>query len=127
MADPPSAVEGDDPRVARRARVIAHLLKIVDRQIGRGEEASVQEWSHLREMAAGYEGGLEAVAALESVVRKCEEQVAAKIQAGERDPERLRAGLVHFIRSVVRKKFGTAEDPAEAGTPEPLRSPAEKP
>jgi hypothetical protein len=54
------------------------------------------------------------VAALESLVRKCEEQVSAKIQAGEPDPARLRAGVVHFIRAMVEKQFPSTEGGADA-------------
>jgi hypothetical protein len=109
------ASKGDDARCARRVQVVSRLLDIVDRQIGRGERPASEVWSDLREMAAGYAGGLEAVAALESVVRKCEEQVSARIEAGEPDPARLRAGVVRFIHALVEKQLGRME--GSAATP----------
>jgi len=109
-----SAPDGEDARRARRAEVVSRLLHIVNREIGGGEPPASETWSELRELAAGYEGGLQAVAALEALVRKCEEQLVARIQAGEQNPARLRAGLVHFIHALVQKQLGSTGGRADA-------------
>lgn len=93
-------------RRQRRSQTLARCLAIVECQVGRGEEVPPGEWDELRRMAAGYKGGPEVVASLESVVRKCEDQLQARIRAGDADPERLRAGLMRFIRALMEKKFG---------------------
>jgi len=93
-----------------RDLITERTLRLVDRQIGRGEPPSPEEWQELRGMARGNEDTLRQLDELESIVRRFDEQLRARFGAGEGtvDLSQLRQGLAHLIREIVRGKNPSA-------------------
>ena len=109
MADEPS----DDPGNRRQQLVTERTLELVDKQIGRGEPPTPEEWQGLRALAGGDVEAERLVDELQSVVRRFDEQLRARF--GPTDPTvdlaRLRQGLAHLVREIVRKKAAAAAGP----------------
>ncbi len=98
-----------------RDAITERTLRLVDRQIGRGEDTSPAEWQELRDLADGHEESLRLVAELQSVVERFDAQLRAKFGAtGARgELPRLREGLATLIREIVRKKAPAASAGAQ--------------
>lgn len=96
--------QGDMQRT--RDAITERTLRLVDRQIGRGEVTSPAEWQELRDLAGGHEESLRLVAELQSVVERFDAQLRVKFGAGGGEVElpRLREGLATLIREIVRKR-----------------------
>jgi len=105
MAEQPTDGGAKAP-AALRELITERTLRLVDRQIGRGEPPSPEEWQELRGIACGNEDALRHVDELESIVRRFDEQLRTRFGAGEGtvDLSQLRQGLAHFIREIVRRK-----------------------
>jgi hypothetical protein len=107
------AAQGD--LQSTRDAITERTLRLVDRQIGRGEPASPAEWQELRDLAGGHEESLRLVAELQSVVEHFDAQLRARFGAGGGALElpRLREGLATLIREIVRKKAPAASAGAQ--------------
>jgi hypothetical protein len=108
------STQGDLQRA--RDAITERTLRLVDRQIGRGEATSPAEWQELRDLAGGHEESLRLVAELQSVVERFDAQLRAKFGAGGGAVElpRLREGLATLIREIVRKRAPAASAGAQA-------------
>jgi type IV secretory pathway ATPase VirB11/archaellum biosynthesis ATPase len=87
------------------------LLSIVEREIGRGEEADPEAWARLRAMAVGHPGGSELVATLEGMIQKCSQDMTSRFDGTGLDVSRIRESVVTLIRDSLRKKLGLGERP----------------
>lgn len=107
------STQGDLQRA--RDAITERTLRLVDRQIGRGEATSPEEWEELRDLAGGHEESLRLVGELQSVVERFDAQLRAKFGAGGGAVElpRLREGLATLIREIVRKKAPAASAEAQ--------------
>jgi hypothetical protein len=94
-----------DPRNRLRTVVAIKVLSLVDREIGKGEPRSGEEWANLKKMVAGQEGAAEMVANLESAVASYADELAAKVKSGEVDEPSARAAAVKVIRLAVLRKI----------------------
>ena len=105
--------QGDVQRA--REAITERTLRLVDRQIGRGEATSPAEWQELRDLAGGHEESLRLVAELQSVVERFDAQLRAKFGVGGGTVElpRLREGLATLIREIVRKRAPAASAGAQ--------------
>ena len=97
-----------DPRMRFRILVAAHVLLIVDRQIGRGEGSLESEWERLADMVQSHPGAPELVASLRSAVASCEatlmERLGEAKQAGL-DEAAMRKAILSFIRAALLEKL----------------------
>ena len=97
-----------DPRMRFRILVAAHVLLIVDRQIGRGEGPLESEWERLADMVKDHPGAPELVASLRSAVASCEvtlvDRLAEAHQAGL-DEAAMRRAILSFIRAALLEKL----------------------
>lgn len=107
-----------DPRLRFRILVAAHVLLIVDRQIGRGEGPLEAEWQRLADMVKEHAGAPELVASLRTAVSQCEATIAAKLAAeGGGDEAMIRKAILAFIRAALLEKL-QLQDVAKVTTPE---------
>ena len=88
-------------------------LRLVDKQIGLGEPPGAEEWQRLRGLAGDDAAALQLVEELQAVVQRFDEQLRLRFGAGETnvDLPRLRQGLAHLIREIVRRKAGVEATP----------------
>lgn len=98
---------------ARQQLVTEQTLRLVDKQIGRGEPPSAEEWQQLRGLAGDDLAAQQLVDELQAVVRRFDEQLRTKYGSGEDtvDLPKLRQGLAQLIREMVRKKAGVDVTP----------------
>ena len=97
-----------DPRMRFRILVAAHVLLIVDRQIGRGEGPLESEWKRLGDMVTDQPGAKELVASLRSGVASCEATLVerlAEAQAAGLDEAAMRGAILSFIRAALLEKL----------------------
>jgi hypothetical protein len=111
----------NDPRRRFRILVAAHVLLIVDRQIGRGEGPLEAEWQRLAEMVKDHPGALELVDSLRAAVTQCEATVTSRLAEGKErglDEAAMRAAILTFIRAAVLEKLQLEGAPKDASDPE---------
>jgi hypothetical protein len=94
-----------DPRNRLRTIVAVKVLSIVNREIGQGEPRREADWANLKEMVAGQEGATALVSSLEAAVRSYEDELQARIAAGEVEEAPARAAAVKLIRLALLKKL----------------------
>ena len=107
MAEEPSSAK------ARQQLVTEQTLRLVEKQIGHGQPPSAEEWQRLRGLAGDDAAALQLVDELQAVVQRFDEQLRRKFGDGETnvDLARLRQGLAHLIREIVRRKAGVEATP----------------
>ena len=102
----------DDPRKRFRILVAAHVLLIVDRQIGRGEGPLESEWERLGAMVQDQPGAPELVESLRAAVSSCEAMLTQRLaeaqQAGLDEPA-MREAVLSFIRTALLEKLQVKE------------------
>jgi hypothetical protein len=101
-----SVTDEADSMAGRQQLVTERTLQLVERQIGRGELPSEQDWDELRQLAGDNLEARRLVDELRSVVRRFDEQLRAGY-GSEVDLVRLRHGLSHLLRDIVREKSGS--------------------
>jgi hypothetical protein len=114
------ADERPTPAGERQQLVTEQTLRLVDKQIGRGEPPTAEEWQQLRGLAGEDPAALQLVDELQSVVQRFDAQLRSRYQSSEApvDLPKLRQGLAHLIREIVRRKAGVdATPPREANRP----------
>jgi hypothetical protein len=97
-----------DPRMRFRILVAAHVLLIVDRQIGRGEGPLEAEWKQLADTVLDHPGAPELVASLRAAVSQCEATVREKLAEAKEngvDEAALRQAVLSFIRAALLEKL----------------------
>jgi hypothetical protein len=94
-----------DPRNRLRTIVAVKVLSIVNREIGQGEPRLEADWANLKEIVAGQEGATALVSSLEAAVRSYEDELQARIAAGEVEEAAARAAAVKLIRLALLKKL----------------------
>lgn len=119
----------NDPRVRFRIMVAAHVLLIVDRQIGKGEAGVDAEWARLRELVKDHPGAPELVSSLKTAVDACDASVEEKLrEAPGEDEAAMRKAILTFIKAALLEKLqvgmppsvqGAAPAPAPDGEPGP--------
>ena len=98
-----------DPRMRFRILVAAHVLLIVDRQIGRGEGPLEAEWQRLADMVKDHPEALALVDSLRAAVAQCEATIEEKRAAGKDqgggDEATSRKVVLAFIRAALLEKL----------------------
>ena len=98
----------NDPRLRFRILVAAHVLLIVDRQIGRGEGPLESEWQRLASMVEDQPGAPELVASLRGAVSQCEATITEKLGEAKEsglDEAAMRQAILGFIRAALLEKL----------------------
>lgn len=87
------------------ARVAAHVVASVARELGRGDRDLRAEWRRLRELL-GLAGAEPAdVAALREAVRAANEELVRRIRAGEADTGAWRMAVLAHLRATAAEKL----------------------
>jgi hypothetical protein len=108
-----SVAEEPSSAKARQQLVTEQTLRLVEKQIGHGQPPSAEEWQRLRGLAGDDAAALQLVDELQAVVQRFDEQLRRKFGDGETnvDLARLRQGLAHLIREIVRRKAAVETTP----------------
>ncbi len=110
------AATRNDPQLRFRILVAAHMLLIVDRQIGRGQGAQEAQWERLAELVGDDASDGDLVSSLRTAVDQCETSLAnkrAEGPQGEAEEAELRQSLQAFIRAAVLEKLQLGGLPVE--------------
>lgn len=113
-----------DGRRRYHARVAAHVVGMVARELDRGEADLRGEWEGLRALLA--ERGVEPVppedasgGALVAAVERANAELVRRIRAGEADAGPWRRAVLAHLRRVVDAKLAVSRGPAGPRSPSP--------
>ncbi len=99
---------GSTADAALNERLNTVLLAIIEREIGRGEPRSEEDWRQLREMAIGHAQGPQLVDSFEEVLDRANREMLDRFGAPGMDLARIRGSVVTLIRDSLAKKLGLA-------------------
>jgi hypothetical protein len=85
------------------------LLGILEREIGRGEARSPEDWVRVRAVAAGHPGTSELVDSLEGAIRNCNQEMDSRFGNAGADVSKIRQSMLMLIRVSLLKKLGLSE------------------
>lgn len=110
-----------DGRQRYHARVAAHVLGMVSRELARGEADLRAEWEGLHALLAerGVEPGPPREASAQALVAAVERgnaELSRRIRAGEADAGPWRRAVLAHLRRVVEAKLAVSRGPASPGS-----------
>lgn len=96
------------PRLRFRTLVAAHVLGIVERELARGEAPLRDEWARLQALLGQTDAAPASAAELADSVSRGEEELCARIRAGQADAGPFREAVIAHVLATLEEKLRVA-------------------